>query len=91
MRKEFERFLINKGYKEYTPSGHPSTVYDYIKRIDSVCLWENTDWNGLANKIARILPKYEQGGAKAHLGAKSHNAVKSALRCFKQFVEKSNC
>ena len=90
MKKEFEQFLIGKGYKEYTPSGHPSTVYDYCKRIDTVCKWENTDWNGLAIKIVSILPEYEEEGLKAHLGAKSHNAVRCALRCFEEFVAKSN-
>jgi len=87
MKKEFEQFLISKGYKEYTPSNHPSTVYDYSKRVEQICDMENTDWHGLAAKITSILPEYEEGGSKAHLGAKSHNAVRSALRCFKQFVE----
>ena len=86
MRKEFEQFLICEGYKKYTPSGHPSTVYDYIKCIDAVCEWERTDWRGLAEVIALILPEYEEEGIKAHLGAKSHNAVRCALRCFKRFV-----
>ena len=86
MRKAFEQFLIKEGYKEYTPSGHPSTVYDYIKRIDTICEWEHTDWSGLAEKVSILLPEYEEGGRKAHLGAKSHNAVRSALRCFKRFV-----
>ena len=86
MRKAFEQFLIKEGYKEYTPSGHPRTVYDYSKRIDTICGWEHTDWNGLSEKVAVLLPEYEEGGCKAQLGAKSHNAVRSALRCFKKFV-----
>ena len=85
MRKEFEQFLFNEGYKEYTPNGHPSTVYDYIKRIDAVCAWENTDWLTLARNIGSVLPEYEEGGVKEHLGRKSHNAVRSALRCFAKF------
>ena len=86
MRKAFEQFLIKEGYKEYTPSGHPSTVYDYIKRIDAICEWEHTDWSGLAERVSSLLPESEEGGRKAHLGSKSHNAVRSALRCFKRFV-----
>lgn len=86
MKKEFEQFLVKEGYREYTKSGHPSTVYDYCKRIDSICEWEHTDWSGLAEKAAVLLPEYEAGGCKAHLGAKSHNAVRCALRCFKRFV-----
>ena len=90
MKKEFEQYLISKGYKEYTPSGLPSTVYDYSKRIDAVCEWENTDWYGLAAKISNLLPEYEEGGGKAHLGAKSHNSVRSALKCFERFLSVCN-
>lgn len=90
MKKEFEQFLIHEGYKEYTPSGHPSTVYDYIKRIDAVCQWEHTDWYDLSKKIATLLPEYEETGAKANLGSKSHNAVRSALRCFERFISQKN-
>lgn len=86
MKKGFEKFLISQGYKEYTPSGKHSTVYDYVKRIDTVCKWENTDWSGLAEKIASILPEYEKDGAKENLGAKSHNAVRCALRCYKKYI-----
>lgn len=86
MKKEFEQFLIHEGYKEYTPSGHPSTVYNYCKCIDSICQWEHTDWNGLAKNAAALLPEYEKGGLKAHLGCKSHNTVISALRCFHRFI-----
>ena len=85
MRKKFKQFLIDRGYKEYTQVGCPSTVYDYIKRIDFVCKQENTDWYGLSQKIDNVLPQYEQGGNKESLGAKSHNAVKCALRCFYSF------
>ena len=43
MKEQFCQFLINKGYKVVTPSGNPSTVYDYLKRIDKVCEWELMD------------------------------------------------
>ncbi|MBR5513870.1 MAG: hypothetical protein IKV85_07805 [Ruminococcus sp.] len=88
MKNSFEDFLIKKGYSLRTPSGNPSTVYDYLKRIDFVCKVEKTDWNGLANNIQNILTEYEEGGTKEQLGAKSHNAVRCALRCFKEFIEK---
>ena len=88
MKKLFVQFLIEKGYKEFTPSGHPSTVYDYSKRIDSICEWEGISWERLAEDVKNILPQYEKGGEKEALGAKSHNAVRSALRCFAQFVLK---
>ena len=34
--RDFKNWLVDKGYKEYTPSGNPSTAYDYVKRINFV-------------------------------------------------------
>jgi len=31
MLERFKTYLIKKGYSEFTPSGKPSTVYDYIR------------------------------------------------------------
>ena len=86
MKKEFEVFLIDKGYKQYTPSGNPSTVYDYMKRIDKVCEWENITLQNLFENIKIILPQYDLGGIKEDHGKKSHSAVISALRCFAEFT-----
>ncbi len=86
MKNEFEKFLIEKGYKVTTPSGHPSTVYDYLKRIDKVCEWENKSWAELATNISNIISQYDIGGSKEDLGRKSHNAVINALRRFGEFV-----
>ncbi len=79
-------FLIDKGYKQKTPSGNPSTVYDYIKRIDKICEWECMTWEELADSIQNILYQYDIGGEKENLGKLSHNAVINALRRFYDFV-----
>lgn len=86
MKEQFERYLIDCGYKQITPSGKPSTVYDYIKRIDKICEWENISWEQLATNIHIILPQYDVGGNKEDLGKKSHNAVINALRRFSDYV-----
>ena len=86
MRTNFERYLINNGYKTVTPNDRPSTVYDYIKRVDSVCRWEQLTWEGLAGNIPMIISMYDMGGAKQHLGEKSHRAVINALRRFSEFL-----
>ena len=59
MKKEFQDYLINQGYSIKTPSGNPSTVYDYQKRIDKVCEWEGYTWETLANNIGRIVVMYD--------------------------------
>lgn len=86
MKKQFEEYLINKGYKQTTPSGQPSTVYDYTNRIDRICKWENMTWKQVAGSIQKLLSQYDTGGEKEDLGKISHNAVINALKRFTDFV-----
>ena len=86
MKERFRNYLLAKGYSELTPSGNPSTVYDYIKRIDRVCEWESVSWEILGTRIEQVVLLYDQGGAKEELGNKSHRAVINALRRFNEFV-----
>jgi len=87
MKNQFEEYLIKQGYSVTTPSGNPSTVYDYIKRIDRICLNENMTWNELANQVSMVITQYDIGGSKEELGRKSHNAVINALKRFGDFVD----
>lgn len=86
MRERFRKYLIDAGYKETTPSGRQSTVYDYLKRIDRVCKCENTTWEALADSIGQIVTMYDVGGPKEELGKASHSAVINALRRYQEFV-----
>lgn len=79
-------YLTKQGYSVTNPAGNPSTVYDYAKRIDKVCEWENTTWEGLSQNIGTILAQYDTGGIKEDLGHKSNNAVINALRRFSEFL-----
>ena len=86
MKKKFEDYLIEKGYKQYTKDGKPSTVYDYVKRVESVCNNEGCDWDALANNISIIVQKYDKGGQNEDFGSKSHDAVINALKRFRDFI-----
>lgn len=87
MRTQFKQYLIKEGYKEYTPSGHPSTVYDYIKRIDFVCEEEGLlSWMQLASNINYYVNNYDIGGRKESLGELSHRSVINALKRFRDFL-----
>lgn len=88
MKEQFKEFLVKQGYSVTTPSGNPSTVYDYAKRIDKVCEWENTTWAGLAENIGVIVAQYDGGGIKEELGRKSNSAVINALKRFSEFLTK---
>lgn len=85
MKDAFHSFLVGKKYKEYTPSGHPSTVFRYCGAIDKVCDNERLSWNQLSAKIDEILPKYDQGGIYEDIGKRSNRTVINALRQFAEF------
>ena len=91
MKELFKNYLINQGYKEFTPSGNPSTVFDYAKRIEKVIYWEHYDgWDDVAKNINKLCVEYSEFGSKADLGATSHYSVINALRRFKEFLEDNN-
>ena len=87
MLDQFKEYLINKGYSEYTPSGKPSTVYDYIKRVERICERENISINTLAGTTDRVVAKYDEFGEESDFGRKSHNAYISALKRFQEFIQ----
>ena len=86
MKEQFIEYLIEQGYSVETPSGKPSTVYDYPKRIDKVCKLENTTWEELAKNISLIVMLYDKGGAKEEQGRQSKYAVINALRRFSEYL-----
>lgn len=86
MIKEYEKYLISIGYKQTTPSGHPSTVYQYLKAIRTVCDEESINLIGLKENISTIILKYDVGGEKEAIGAKSHKTVINALKRFEEFL-----
>jgi len=87
MKNDFKNYLIKNGYKEYTPSGHPSTVFQYIKSIDFVCDIEYRSWIMLASNIDFYINLYDVGGEKEYLGMTSHRTIINALKRFKEFLD----
>lgn len=87
MLEDFKHYLIQKGYSEYTPSGNPSTVYDYVKRINKICERERISIKQLANNIGDYVEKYDTFGSEEEFGKKSHNAFISALKRFEEFIK----
>lgn len=85
MLENFKSFLIQQGYSEFTPSGNPSTVYDYMKRVRRICERENITVKGMAENIDFFIDKYGPTGNQSEFGKKSHNAYINALRRFGEF------
>ena len=82
----FEEYLVNAGYCEYTATGNPSTVFSYIHAIKKVLEEEGLSWHTLQRDIENIVPIYDIGGSKQHIGAKSNCTVINALKRFREFV-----
>lgn len=82
----FEEYLVNAGYKEETDSGNPSTVFAYTNAIKKVLKEEGGSWNTLQKDIEKIIPIYDVGGAKEHIGANSNCTVINAMKRFNEFV-----
>ena len=91
MLEHFKNYLIARGYKEFTKSGTPSTVYDYCNRLKFIQEMEGySSITCIVNNIDKLLIDYGPYGCKSKLGAKSHNAVISALRRFQEFIIEHN-
>lgn len=89
IEQDFENYLIASGYSIETPSGNPSTVNSYITAVNSILGDERLSWNSLIDQIDRIVPIYDEGGAKADIGSKSNYTYLNALRRFQDFVNNS--
>ncbi len=88
LKEQFQKYLEEKGYKLFTPSGSPSTIYSYIKSIEKIVSCEGYEgWHEVAKHIDYLCLLYGEGGAKQAEGQKSHKTVINALQRFQEFVE----
>lgn len=90
MLEKFKLYLARQGYSEFTPSGNPSTAYDYTKRVNKICIREAVSIEHLAANIDFYVDKYGPNGNDSAFGKKSNNAFINALRRFSEFIASSN-
>ena len=86
MLNQFQAYLVQKGYKEFSISGNPSTAIDYAWRVAKVCEKENYTVKQLADNINTILEQYDPKGEKWTIGRRSHESYINALKQFRKFV-----
>lgn len=86
MLNQFQKFLINKGYKEFSANGSPSTVIDYAWRISKICEKEGITDQQLGECISTVLKQYDKSGDKWCVGRRSHESYINALKQFRKFV-----
>ena len=83
---DFYDYLVECGYKLFTPTGLPSTASNYIVRLNKVCSIESINLIQLAKNIDYYVKLYDFGGSKEDFGNTSHRAVINALKRFQEFL-----
>lgn len=82
----FRRYLIDEGYSETTPSGHPSVVYDYPGRVKRIIEARGITWGTLVQRIDDYVRDYDTGGPFEEEGNRSHRSAINALKRFQEMV-----
>lgn len=87
----YKLWLIERRYSEFTPSGNPSTIYEYCNAIKNIMKMENIDtWSELPQHINRLVLEYGEGGINEDFGKKKHSTPISALLRFKDYLIDNN-
>ena len=86
MLNQFQAYLVQRGYKEYSINGNPSTAIDYTWRISKICEREGITEQALADRINEYLQIYSPKGDKWILSKRSHQSYWNALRNYRKFV-----
>ena len=87
----FRKYLVEKGYKEYTPSGLESTVGQYIDAVEKVFEEEKMSIEEFNRRINEICCLYDIGGAKESIGERGHRTVINALKRYREFIDPAYC
>ena len=82
----FRKYLIDKGYKEFTASGLDSTVGQYITAVGMVFEEERLSVEEFNRRINEICCLYDIGGAKESIGERGHRTVINALKRYREFI-----
>ena len=86
MQNTYTTWLQNQGYSLLTPSGRPSSIYDYLRGIKRVCREENIVLEEAAEHIDELSRLYRRGGQYESIGRKISGSVAASVAQFKKFV-----
>lgn len=82
----FGKYLIKRGYKEFTPSGLPSTAPQYRIAVSDIKSYECMSLEIFCKNIDSIIKEYDVGGIKQSLGERGHKTWINALKRFKEYL-----
>ncbi len=87
----FRKYLIENGYKVYTPSGQPSVVFQYAREVEIILENERMSIEEFNRRINEICRLYDIGGAKESIGERGHRTVINALKRYREFIDPAYC
>lgn len=82
----YQEYLEKRGYSLYTPSGLPSTVFEYRKAVSDIKSYESLELSDFCTKIDSIISEYDSGGIKEQLGLTKHRTWINALKRFREYL-----
>ena len=86
-KEKFMDWLKREDYKDWTESGYPSTIFQYIRSIESVMKKEAIEtFSDLTQHIQLLIRKYGPYGPMKEYGSTGHNTVINALKRFMDFL-----
>ena len=85
--QKFMDWLKQEDYKDWTGSGYPSTIYQYVGAIKRVMAKENIEsLSDLTQHIQSLIRKYGPYGPMKEYGSTGHNTVINALKRYMDFL-----
>ena len=83
----FEYYLVKNEYSEVSDKGNDSTVFDYSKRVISICKQEGySSLDEFLPNLREIITEIDNGTDKTKNGTLLDKNDKSALRKFNEFI-----
>ena len=83
---DFVKWLVEQGYKKYTPSGNRSTAFEYADGVEKVRQRESLTETEMIKNIGMLIKKYDIGGAESEFGSMRHRIIINALKRYREFI-----
>lgn len=83
---DFVEWLVEQGYKKYTPSGGRSTAFEYADGVEKVRQRERLTETEMIENIGMLIKKYDIGGAESEFGSMRHRTIINALKRYREFI-----
>lgn len=85
-KSNFVEYLVERGYKKYTPSGNRSTAFQYADGVEKVRQRERLTETEMTKNIGMLIKKYDIVGMESEFGSRGHGTIINALKRYREFI-----